>query len=671
MANVFLSYAREDGPSAEKLAVALERSGHSVWWDHNLAGGERYLKTTESELAAAKAVVVLWSRVSVDSHWVADEAGVGRDDGRLIPISLDGALPPLGFRQFQVIDFSHWRSGEEGPFQSLLSALHRFASPVGVANNPVPDSPITSPPSWATLPRLILAAASIAFAALIAGFVFLGAGRDKVVETRPVASLAVLPFEALDSDPLAKSMASAVSAAISDRLTSAGLLVVAPKSDGQETAGKDSGAGFLVTGSVVRDTNVARVVARVVHAKSGLTVWSSTLEGQADRIGALADQLSVRVANSISWSGALRALNADTPNAPEFAAVYLLVDQRMKNGDRLGALEAARRLPKIAPEIAQAHVALAIEIWREMSAIPPASRESALVEGQAAAQTALKLDPREGGAFLAAMLTTPMGLWAERIDWLERGRSTDPANTSIDSFLSQLYSSTGQLDRALTAIQQARALDHFSEQKALRMARLFQFSGKLGDAKDLFDETERGWPDSAALADARFVSAFWAGTPATAEAYVSDARAWSAEQAAVRPLLSQIARALRTRQSKDIDEVETACAAVPVSDLETLDKCLSAMTILGRIDTAFAFADKLYPQLVGPTRKDTERLWLNAETGDLSTLFAPWMAPLRADPRAITIFERLGLADYWRTSGHWPDFCLTEPRSVCPAMKRQ
>jgi hypothetical protein len=35
---------------------------------------------------------------------VRDEAGARRDRGRLVPLSLDGTLPPLGFRQFQSID---------------------------------------------------------------------------------------------------------------------------------------------------------------------------------------------------------------------------------------------------------------------------------------------------------------------------------------------------------------------------------------------------------------------------------------------------------------------------------------------------------------------------------------------------------------------------------------
>ena len=41
----------------------------------------------------------------------------------------------------------------------------------------------------------------------------------------------------------------------------------------------------------------------------------------------------------------------------------------------------------------------------------------------------------------------------------------------------------------------------------------------------------------------------------------------------------------------------------------------------------------------------------------LSQLFAPAAAPMRRDPRFLPLMKKLGLLDYWRSSGHWPDFC--------------
>ena len=89
---IFLSYAHGDQPQAQRLAAALERCGFTVWWDALIEGGTRYAKSIDEALAAADAVVVLWSRQSVESDWVKDEAAQGRDRHRLVPLSLDGTL---------------------------------------------------------------------------------------------------------------------------------------------------------------------------------------------------------------------------------------------------------------------------------------------------------------------------------------------------------------------------------------------------------------------------------------------------------------------------------------------------------------------------------------------------------------------------------------------------
>ena len=123
MADIFISYAREDAGVAERLATALQQAGYSSWWDRKLTSGSRYLKETEAELKAARVVLVVWSKDSIQSHWVADEAAVGRDENRLAAVTFDGSMPPLGFRQFQVTDFSHWKGApDEPPFQNLIGA---------------------------------------------------------------------------------------------------------------------------------------------------------------------------------------------------------------------------------------------------------------------------------------------------------------------------------------------------------------------------------------------------------------------------------------------------------------------------------------------------------------------------------------------------------------------
>jgi adenylate cyclase len=137
VADVFVSYAQEDRSLAGKLATALDTAGYSVWWDRDLTGGARYPVAIEAQLNAAKAVLVVWTKASISSHWVADEAEVGRETGRLVPITPDGSMPPLGFRQFQVIDFRPWGGASaEEPFRQLLAALVKLAAPNAPGDRP-------------------------------------------------------------------------------------------------------------------------------------------------------------------------------------------------------------------------------------------------------------------------------------------------------------------------------------------------------------------------------------------------------------------------------------------------------------------------------------------------------------------------------------------------------
>lgn len=146
MPDVFLSYSREDAAFVARLADALQAAGYSCWWDRQLVSGVRYLTETEEQLQAARAVVVVWSRTSITSHWVADEAAVGRDGNRLAALSFDGSMPPLGFRQFQVTDFAGWRGRTDEPaFQSLLGGLERLVAPHRNGASAVPAVSSTRP----------------------------------------------------------------------------------------------------------------------------------------------------------------------------------------------------------------------------------------------------------------------------------------------------------------------------------------------------------------------------------------------------------------------------------------------------------------------------------------------------------------------------------------------
>ncbi len=127
MADIFVSYAQADRDWVKELATALEAEGLSVWWDPNLLPGTRYRDAIQSEMDKAKAVVVVWSRISIESDWVRDEAEDGRQSRKLIPVQKDPVAPPHGFRQLQTANLSQWRGRRENPeFRMLVQGIRKL-----------------------------------------------------------------------------------------------------------------------------------------------------------------------------------------------------------------------------------------------------------------------------------------------------------------------------------------------------------------------------------------------------------------------------------------------------------------------------------------------------------------------------------------------------------------
>lgn len=134
MAQIFLSYARADRVRVSELVAALQRAGHQVWWDRRLSAGAEFEREIEQALADADAVIVAWSAASVRSHWVRDEATAGRDTNRLVPVSLDGSAPPLGFRQLHTIDLTAWEIDPSCCCPPVESAVDSIARCGGTAH---------------------------------------------------------------------------------------------------------------------------------------------------------------------------------------------------------------------------------------------------------------------------------------------------------------------------------------------------------------------------------------------------------------------------------------------------------------------------------------------------------------------------------------------------------
>jgi hypothetical protein len=147
MADIVFTYAPADMSRAQAIAEALKAHGIEAAWDRTLLPGERYDAVITKRLAEAKAVVVLWSNNSITNNLIMDEAGLARDEGKLVPVRIDPVEAPMGFRQLQTGDLAGFPSPASGDAVRLLAeALAMMSGAQASRPTPAAWRPAATPP---------------------------------------------------------------------------------------------------------------------------------------------------------------------------------------------------------------------------------------------------------------------------------------------------------------------------------------------------------------------------------------------------------------------------------------------------------------------------------------------------------------------------------------------
>jgi len=302
LGRVFLSYAREDVGVAKQLAALIDRAGHTVWWDREIQGGSHFASEIDRELKNADVVVVLWSKAAIDSAWVQDEAAEGRDSGRLVPIMMGPDKPPLGFRQFQSIDFSDWDgSGEPASLQGLIQAISQKCGDA---------EPKDSGKKQAA----------------------------KAPERR--TSVCVLPFQNMSGDPEQEYFSDGITEDIITDLSKVSALSVVARNTaftfkGQSVDVKDVaktlGVDHVLEGSVRKAGNRVRITAQLIDGKAGDHLWADRYDRDLTDIFAIQDEISKAIVDALKvklMPGEERAIEARGTDSVDAYNLYLMARQQ-------------------------------------------------------------------------------------------------------------------------------------------------------------------------------------------------------------------------------------------------------------------------------------------------------------------------------------------------------
>jgi adenylate cyclase len=462
VAKVFLSYAREDVGAAKPLAEWIGQAGHEVWWDRQIQGGSRFASEIDRELKDAEAVVVLWTKASLDSAWVQDEAAEGRDTGRLVPATIDGSRPPLGFRQFHTVDLTKWNGGgQPEDLQDLLNAIAKTTAE-------------TSPSIRGT--------------------------GTKTGEVPRGASICVLPFVNMSGDPEQEYFSDGITEDIITDLSKVSALFVVARNTAFTFKGrvmdvKEVGQALDVThvleGSVRKAGSRVRITAQLIDAASGGHVWADRFDRDLTDIFAIQDEISKAIVAALRVKllpAEKRAIETRGTQSVEAYNLYLMARQQWTEGS-LGDVrrqEAIVRMCKQAltfdPDYAEAWALMALaqsqlRFWHGMEVDPEPAAEKALSinpnlaeahcvkahlleeqakksEATAEIETAVRLDPESWEVNReAARLKFRQGRIVEAIPFFEKAASLTESDWHNASMLLTCYRETGDIERRRRAAQ--------------------------------------------------------------------------------------------------------------------------------------------------------------------------------------------------------------------------
>ena len=636
MATVFLSYAREDGDRVRPLAAALERDGHQVWWDRHISGGQEFSGAIEQALDSADVVIVCWTELAVRSGWVRDEAAAGRDSGRLVPMTLDGCTPPLGFRQYHTIDLSGWngraRSRALDPLRSAIAEKAGGAAPRPQKALPRTTSParrLGRIPAWAgaAAALVVIGSAGLLYSRVSDGS---GAIQPKVA----IGDFALVSAGLPQTLPqmLGQEMLAAFGAENA-------VTVVAP-----EDRRAAASAPFVMDGSVNRNGAGVRFTVNLKSQGSGVLLWSDAYEHET--ADALAARQAAVGASQIVRCGLWGAANYKKPISDQALSLYLkwCNEHWSGSGSESAELDAARRVTVALPDFSFGWSALALAAVPLAQSAGPDTR-ALREEAFRAARKSIALDGENPEGYMALAGLLPLDRYAEREELLKKAISVRPTECGCErQWYGDFLSSVGRMEEAAAQFERARAMRPLAPFSNLRFAQALYVVGRNGEADRILAESLELWPEATSLQLLKMKSALWTRRYDEAIALLRepDLPLTGAQRDA-------LAAAFEALKSQD-----PARRAAAVAELErfALDPRYNDRLVVGALAALGAREAAL---------KAAANLVRSRGLFDAEVLFEPNLAAARAEPAYSELVRRLGLIAYWR-SGRAPDICRGAPR---------
>lgn len=319
-------------------------------------------------------------------------------------------------------------------------------------------------------------------AGIIAGLAVVGIGLGwwqsrtmKRISEAPAATVAVMPLENVGGDPENTYFSEGLTEELIDRLAQVPGLKVVSRSVMAQFQGRAAtldevaskvGASVVVEGSVRRQGERLRVVARLAKASDGASLWSQTYERKTRDVFAIQDEIAQSVANALKvrmGSGAVQPNSRATANLEAYN-LYLRGRQQTNMHSEEGMRraifyyeEALKLEPDYAPALASVSMGYSLAGYYRL--LP---ESEVWTKSRRAAERAIALDATLADAHtsLGLLLAFQDWKWRESEAAFRRALEVDEGSAEAHGlYATALLLPTGRQEEAERELKKALELD--------------------------------------------------------------------------------------------------------------------------------------------------------------------------------------------------------------------
>ncbi len=289
---------------------------------------------------------------------------------------------------------------------------------------------------------------------------------------KAVPSIAVLPFEVMSANAEDDYLAAGLAEDLVVDLTRVKGLRVAPRDQAAgyreravpaRTLARELGVDYVVSGSVRRAGQRARISAQLVRASDGHSLWAERFDRTLEDLFDVQAEVAKRIVEALQvvLSPGERALIERVPTrSREAYELFLQARALMDRGRRDANMEAGHLLRsaiELDPAFAQGIASLAECHARRVLSWWGSTEDASLAREYAQRALALEPDLLEARLALAAVFRFESD-WKNQLAELDRILALDPEHPEANEFVAWSYMALGEPARALPILERATAL---------------------------------------------------------------------------------------------------------------------------------------------------------------------------------------------------------------------